>query len=91
MPVTSLSLFDILSNAIWTMLSVTLPILLTAMIVGLLIGILQTATSIQEQTLIFIPKILAVFMCIVLLSPWISQQLLVMTREILGQLERFIQ
>lgn len=91
MPSTTLSLFDILSGAIWTMLSVTLPILLTAMIVGLLIGILQTATSIQEQTLIFIPKILAVFFCIVMLSPWISQRLLVMTREILGQLERFIQ
>ncbi len=91
MPVTNLSLFDILSGAIWTMMAVTLPILLTAMIVGLLIGILQTATSIQEQTLIFIPKILAVFFCIVLLSPFISQRMLVMTREILGQLERFIQ
>ena len=91
MPVTVLSLFDILSGAIWTMLSVSLPILLVAMVVGLLIGILQTATSIQEQTLIFIPKILAVFLCIVLMAPWIGQQMLVMTREILGQLERFIQ
>ena len=72
-------------------MAVTLPILLTAMIVGLLIGILQTATSIQEQTLIFIPKILAVFFCIVLLAPFISERMLVMTREILGQLERFIQ
>ena len=91
MPVTNLNLFDILSGAIWTMMAVTLPILLTAMIVGLLIGILQTATSIQEQTLIFIPKILAVFFCIVLLAPFISERMLVMTREILGQLERFIQ
>ncbi len=88
---TVLSLYDILSGAVWTMLSVSLPILLVAMIVGLLIGILQTATSIQEQTLIFIPKILAVFMCIIILSPWIGQRMLVMTREILGQLERFIQ
>ena len=73
------------------MLIVSLPVLLVAMSVGLLIGILQTATSIQEQTLIFIPKILAVFVCIVLLSPWMGQRMLVMTREILGQLERFIQ
>ena len=65
MPVTTVSLFDVLSNAIWTMLSVSLPILLVAMTVGLMIGILQTATSIQEQTLIFIPKILAVFTCVV--------------------------
>ena len=88
---TVLSLYDILSGAVWTMLSVSLPILLVAMIVGLLIGILQTATSIQEQTLIFIPKILAVFACIVLLAPWMGERMLVMTREILGQLERFIQ
>ncbi|MBR1671342.1 MAG: flagellar biosynthetic protein FliQ [Fretibacterium sp.] len=91
MPVTTLSLFDVLSGAIWTMLSVSLPILLVAMVVGLMIGILQTATSIQEQTLIFIPKILAVFACVVLLAPWIGQQMLVMAQGILGQLERFIQ
>ena len=88
---TTLSLFDLLSQSIWTMLVVSLPVLLVAMSVGLLIGILQTATSIQEQTLIFIPKILAVFVCIILLSPWMGQRMLVMTREILGQLERFIQ
>ncbi len=87
---TVLSLSDIMNEAIWTMLSVVLPILLVAMVVGLLIGILQTATSIQEQTLIFIPKILAVFLCIVLLSPWMGQKMLMMTREILGQLERFV-
>ena len=91
MPVTTVSLFDVLSNAIWTMLSVSLPILLVAMTVGLMIGILQTATSIQEQTLIFIPKILAVCTCGVLRAPWIGQQMLVMTQGILGQLERFIQ
>ena len=88
---TTLSLFDLLSQSIWTMLVVSLPVLPVAMSVGLLIGILQTATSIQEQTLIFIPKILAVFICIILLSPWMGQRMLVMTREILGQLERFIQ
>ena len=91
MPVATLSLMDIMTEAIWTMLSVALPVLLVAMTVGLLIGILQTATSIQEQTLIFIPKILSVFLCIILMAPWMGQRLLVMAREILGQLERFIQ
>ncbi|NLL36929.1 MAG: flagellar biosynthetic protein FliQ [Fretibacterium sp.] len=90
MPVTTLNMFDVLSGAVWTMLLVALPILLVAMLVGLMIGIIQTATSIQEQTLIFIPKILAVFITIVLLGPWIGERLLIMTRDILGQLERFI-
>ena len=85
MPVTLLSLYDIMSNAVWTMMAVSMPILMVAMVVGLLIGILQTATSIQEQTLIFIPKILAVFLSMVLLGPWMGARMLVMTREILGQ------
>ena len=86
-----ISMFDILSRAVWTMLSVALPVLLVAMTVGLLIGILQTATSIQEQTLIFIPKILAVFLFIVLIGPWMAAKVITLTREILGQLERFVQ
>ena len=85
------SMFDILGMAIWTMLKVALPVLLVAMAVGLMIGILQTATSIQEQTLIFIPKILAVFLFILVVGPWMSEKILSLTREILGNLERFIQ
>jgi flagellar biosynthetic protein FliQ len=83
-------MYDVLSGAVWTMLYVVLPVLLVAMGVGLIIGILQTATSIQEQTLIFVPKILAVFLFLVLAGPWMSGKILQMTRDILGQLERFI-
>ena len=71
MPVTTVSLFDVLSNAIWTMLSVSLPILLVAMTVGLMIGILQTATSIQEQTLTFVPKLLSIFRVLMIAGNWI--------------------
>ena len=84
-------MLDFLSTAIWTMLGTALPVLLVAMAVGLLIGIIQTATSIQEQTLIFIPKILAVFLFLVFAGPWMSGKVLTLAREILGQLERFIQ
>ena len=91
MNIVPISMYDILSGAVWTMIVVVMPVLLVAMAVGLLIGILQTATSIQEQTLIFVPKILAVFIFIVLVGPWMAGRILTMTREILGQLERFIQ
>lgn len=80
-----------LSNAIWTMLYMALPVLLVAMAVGLTIGIIQTATSIQEQTLIFIPKILAVFLFLLVVGPWMGEKILSLAREILGNLERFIQ
>ena len=91
MGVVPINMFDILSNAIWTMLGMALAVLLMAMAVGLMIGIIQTATSIQEQTLIFIPKILAVFLFILFIGPWMGEKILSLTREILGQLERFIQ
>ena len=78
-------------QTIWVIVKTSVPLLLVSMIVGLIISLFQTLTSIQEQTLIFIPKILAVFVCLILLGPWMGEHLLKMTREILGQLERFIQ
>ena len=91
MGIDPISMYDVLSGSVWTMLSVALPVLLVAMTVGLIIGILQTATSIQEQTLIFIPKILAVFLFIIFVGPWMSEKVMTLARQILGQLERFIQ
>ena len=91
MGIIPVSMFDMLSNAIWTMLYMALPVLLVAMAVGLTIGIIQTATSIQEQTLIFIPKILAVFLFLLVAGPWMGEKILSLAREILGNLERFIQ
>ena len=91
MGIVPISMYDLLSSAIWVMLSVALPVLLTAMAVGLLIGIIQTATSIQEQTLIFVPKVLAVFLFMFYAGPWMGERLIALTRSILGYLERFIQ
>jgi len=86
-----LSIGDIMTFAIWTTLKASIPLLLIAMAIGLTIGIIQTATSIQEQTLIFIPKVLGVFIGLILLGPWIATQILALAKETLGQLERFIQ
>jgi len=91
MGIIPISMQDFLSSAIWTMLSLAIPVLLTAMSVGLLLGIIQTATSIQEQTLSFIPKILSVFLFLLLVGPWMANRILTFTRGVLGYLERFIQ
>jgi flagellar biosynthetic protein FliQ len=61
------------------------------MFLGLVIGILQTATSIQEQTLVFVPKILAVLLSLVLFGPWIFGRVGKMAVDMLGQLHRYIQ
>jgi len=71
--VEALSISDALHQAMWVTLFASLPLLLVAMVVGLIIGILQTATSIQEQTLVFIPKIVAVILAMILLGPWMCR------------------
>ncbi len=86
-----IDMYDVLSSAIWTTLITSLPVLLVAMLVGLVIGILQTATSIQEQTLIFIPKIVAVMFSLVIFGPWMFSRIGEMARLIFGQLHRFVQ
>ncbi|MDR3278973.1 MAG: flagellar biosynthetic protein FliQ [Synergistaceae bacterium] len=61
---------DAFVDAMWTIVLASMPILLIAMCIGLIVGIIQTATSIQEQTLAFIPKMLAVIISLVVFGPW---------------------
>ena len=54
---------------------VSAPLLLISLIIGLIISIFQTVTSIQEQTLTFVPKIIAVFLGLMLIGGWMLEQL----------------
>ena len=58
------------------------PLLLTALLIGLLVSLFQAATQINEMTLSFIPKILAVFAVLVLAGPWLLQLIITFTREL---------
>ena len=60
----------IASSALYLVVKVAAPVLLVSLVVGLLISIFQTVTSIQEQTLTFVPKILAVFAVMLLVGAW---------------------
>ncbi|HOL13703.1 MAG TPA: flagellar biosynthesis protein FliQ, partial [Bacillota bacterium] len=60
-------------DAVLTALLIAAPALIIGLIVGLVISIIQAATQIQEQTLTFVPKIVAILLAIVLFSPWIMQ------------------
>lgn len=64
-------------------LSIAIPILLTALFVGLIISIFQAATQVNEMTLSFIPKLLAVAVTGALLGPWMIQNLVEYIRELL--------
>ena len=57
-------------EAIWTVLSVAAPVLLTALSVGLIVGVIQAATSIQEMTLSFIPKLAVMVIALIIFGEW---------------------
>ena len=68
--ITQGDVIKIAKEAIYTIIVSSAPLLLISLIVGLVISIFQTVTSIQEQTLTFVPKIIAVFLGIMLFGPW---------------------
>lgn len=61
---------EIASSALMVILKVALPVLLVSLCIGLLVSIFQTVTSIQEQTLTFVPKIIGIFVALMILGPW---------------------
>ena len=70
------TIVDISSQALFLVIKVSLPVLLVSLCVGLIISIFQTVTSIQEQTLTFVPKILAVFVAMMLLGSWMMNTMI---------------
>lgn len=66
---------DIAREAIYTIIICSAPLLIISLVVGLIISIFQTVTSIQEQTLTFVPKIIAVFVGIMIFGSWILTNL----------------
>lgn len=73
--ITEGQVLDIAKETIYMIIKVSAPLLLISLIVGLIISIFQTVTSIQEQTLTFVPKIIAVFLGIILFGSWMLNNL----------------
>lgn len=72
-------------DAVWTMLKVGGPILLLALIVGLVIALFQALTQMQEMTLSFVPKILVIFLSLVLLLPFMLSTLVEFTERVMDR------
>lgn len=73
--ITEGQVLDIAQEAIYLIIICSAPLLLVSLVVGLIISIFQTVTSIQEQTLTFVPKIIAVFLGMMLFGSWILNNL----------------
>jgi flagellar biosynthetic protein FliQ len=72
----------LLQEGIYLILRLALPLLLTALIVGLIVAILQATTTIQEQTLTFVPKVVAIMLMLAFLGGWMFSTLGEYTREL---------
>jgi flagellar biosynthesis protein FliQ len=65
------------------------PMLLVSLVIGIIISITQVVTSIQDMTLSFVPRVIAVFVTFLLAFPWAMKILLAFTSQLYGHLERF--
>lgn len=71
-------------KALWLVLVVSAPVVLTALGVGFLVSVLQAASQLQEFTLSFVPKILAVLLVLAIVAPWMGEQLVRFTQAALS-------
>lgn len=83
-------IMDIARDAIYTMIITSAPLLLVSLIIGLAISIFQTVTSIQEQTLTFVPKVLCVFVAMMLCGSWMLDNLSTFMVRLWSDFSRYI-
>lgn len=77
-------------TAIYTIIKCSAPLLLVSLCVGLIVSIFQTVTSIQEQTLTFVPKILAIFLGLIVMGHWIMNNMVEYMTELWSNFGAYI-
>ncbi len=77
-------------EAIILTIFLSMPMLMLGLIVGFIIAIFQAVTQVQEMTLMFVPKIVAVFMGLLLASPWMLDEIVSFTRRIIENIPMYI-
>lgn len=84
-------LVELLRQTLYLIIKVSAPMLITSLVIGLVVSILQTVTSIQEQTLTFVPKLIAVFLVIMLFGNWIMKNVVEYFQYLADNFRYFIQ
>jgi flagellar biosynthetic protein FliQ len=77
---------DLVQRAVMLLLVVAAPVLLTALAVGLVVSVLQAVTQVQDHTLSFVPKVLAMLAAIAIAGAWMLERLVEFGREMFGRL-----
>lgn len=76
------AVLNVASETVWVIIITSAPLLIVSLIVGLIISIFQTVTSIQEQTLTFVPKLLAIFIGLLIFGPFILDTIVGFMQEL---------
>ena len=77
-------------QALWVTMLIAAPLLLSALAVGLLVGMFQAATQINEMTMSFIPKLLVMVVALVIAGPWMLDVIVTYTRQLMEQIPSLI-
>ena len=77
-------------QTIWVIVKTPVPLLLVSMIVGLIISLFQTLTSIQEQTLTFVPKLLAIMIALMIMGNWLLNEIVSFMQMLWGSFGQYI-
>ena len=88
--ITQGQVLDIARDALYTIITVSAPLLLISLIVGLVVSIFQTVTSIQEQTLTFVPKLLAIMLALMIMGPWLLNEIVSYMNILWGSFAQYI-
>lgn len=85
-----LTLINLFQHTLWLIMLTVCILTIPTLIVGMVISILQAATQINEMSLTFIPKLIVMFLLLVLLLPWLMHRLVVLTQNMLLQLPNYL-
>jgi len=85
------TIIEITQETLFVIIESSAPLLLISLVIGLIISIFQTVTSIQEQTLTFVPKLLCVFAGMLLFGNWILNNIIVLMEQLWGNFGAYIQ
>ena len=77
-------------QTIWVIVKTSVPLLLVSIIVGLIISLFQTLTSIQEQTLTFVPKLLAIMIALMIMGNWLLNEIVSFMQMLWGSFGQYI-
>ena len=80
----------LMQSALTTLMWIVAPMLVVAIVIGIVVSLIQTITSIQDQTFSFAPRVIAILLIFLVTFPWILQVLLTFTGDLFGDFSAFI-